>query len=140
MKKGQATDFLMTYGWAILVVIGVIAALAYFGVLDPSKLLPEEVTTMNETNETSVTFEKHCIEWDGWIQRDNMVWNCYDFVGDVSIKCGYNFLENSQLEVIRLKEPIKLKYIENLTGEEEDYVQDIELYNCSRWIKTWGEI
>jgi hypothetical protein len=39
-KKSQAAmEFLMTYGWAILVVIVVIAALAYFGVLDPSKFL-----------------------------------------------------------------------------------------------------
>ncbi len=41
-KKGQAAmEFLMTYGWAILVVIAAIAALAYFGVLDPANLLPE---------------------------------------------------------------------------------------------------
>lgn len=41
-KKGQAAmEFLMTYGWAILVVIAAIAALAYFGVLDPARLLPE---------------------------------------------------------------------------------------------------
>jgi hypothetical protein len=42
MKRGQAAmEFLMTYGWAILVVIAAIAALAYFGVLDPARLLPE---------------------------------------------------------------------------------------------------
>jgi hypothetical protein len=41
-RKGQAAmEFLMTYGWAILVVIAAIAALAYFGVLDPARLLPE---------------------------------------------------------------------------------------------------
>jgi hypothetical protein len=41
-KKAQAAmEFLMTYGWAILVVIAAIAALAYFGVLDPARLLPE---------------------------------------------------------------------------------------------------
>ncbi len=41
-KKGQAAmEFLMTYGWAILVVLAAIAALAYFGVLSPSNLLPE---------------------------------------------------------------------------------------------------
>ena len=45
MKKGQAAmEFLMTYGWAILVVIAAIAALAYFGVLSPSKMLPERCT------------------------------------------------------------------------------------------------
>jgi len=44
-KKGQAAmEFLMTYGWAILVVLAAIAALAYFGVLSPSNMLPERTT------------------------------------------------------------------------------------------------
>ncbi len=45
MRKAQAAmEFLMTYGWAILVVIAAIAALAYFGVLSPAKVLPETAT------------------------------------------------------------------------------------------------
>ena len=45
MKKGQAAmEFLMTYGWAILVVLAAIAALAYFGVLSPDQFLPERCT------------------------------------------------------------------------------------------------
>ena len=45
MKKGQAAmEFLMTYGWAILVVLVAIGALAYFGVLDPNRLLPARCT------------------------------------------------------------------------------------------------
>ncbi len=44
-KKGQAAmEFLMTYGWAILVVIAAIGALAYFGILSPEKVLPERCT------------------------------------------------------------------------------------------------
>lgn len=44
-KKGQAAmEFLMTYGWAILVVLAAIGALAYFGVLSPQNLLPERTT------------------------------------------------------------------------------------------------
>lgn len=35
-------EFIMTYGWAILVVLAAIGALAYFGVLSPSSLLPEK--------------------------------------------------------------------------------------------------
>ena len=35
-------EFLMTYGWAILVVLIAIGALAYFGVLSPEKFLPEK--------------------------------------------------------------------------------------------------
>jgi len=37
-------EFLMTYGWAILVVFVVIGTLAYFGVLNPSALMPEKCT------------------------------------------------------------------------------------------------
>ncbi len=45
MKKAQAAmEFLMTYGWAILVVLAAIGALAYFGVLSPSNLLPSKCT------------------------------------------------------------------------------------------------
>lgn len=37
-----AMEFLMTYGWAILVVLAAIAALAYFGVLSPAKFFPDK--------------------------------------------------------------------------------------------------
>ena len=44
-RKGQAAmEFLMTYGWALLVVLIVIAALAFFGLLNPSRYLPEKCT------------------------------------------------------------------------------------------------
>jgi hypothetical protein len=37
-------EFIMTYGWAILVVLVMVGALAYFGVLNPTNLLPERCT------------------------------------------------------------------------------------------------
>ena len=44
-KRGQAAmEFLMTYGWALLVVLVAIGALASFGVLNPSGFLPETCT------------------------------------------------------------------------------------------------
>ena len=44
-KKSQAAlEFMMTYGWAILVVLVAIGALAYFGVLSPEKFLPDKCT------------------------------------------------------------------------------------------------
>ena len=44
-RKGQAAlEFLMTYGWAILVVLVAVGALAYFGVLSPDKFLPAKCT------------------------------------------------------------------------------------------------
>lgn len=41
-----AMEFLMTYGWAITVVVIAISALAYFGVLDPSKFLAPNQCTL----------------------------------------------------------------------------------------------
>ncbi|MBI4438966.1 hypothetical protein HY640_03485 [Candidatus Woesearchaeota archaeon] len=44
IKAQAALEFLMTYGWAILIVLGAISALAYFGVLNPDRVLPEQCT------------------------------------------------------------------------------------------------
>jgi len=42
-KKGQsALEFLTTYGWAFLVILIMIGALSYFGVLNPSRFLPDK--------------------------------------------------------------------------------------------------
>lgn len=42
-KKSQAaTEFLVTYGWAILGVLIVIGALAYYGIFDTDKYINEE--------------------------------------------------------------------------------------------------
>lgn len=41
-KKSQAAlEFLTTYAWAFIVIAIVIAAIAYFGVLKPQKILPD---------------------------------------------------------------------------------------------------
>lgn len=42
-KRAQAAmEFLLTYGWAIVVVVVAISALAYFGVLNPENFLPNQ--------------------------------------------------------------------------------------------------
>jgi len=42
-RKGQAAlEFIITYGWAILVVIAAIGALTYFGVLNPMRWIPDK--------------------------------------------------------------------------------------------------
>ncbi len=41
VKAQAAIEFLATYGWAFLIILIVIGALSYFGVLSPSKLLPD---------------------------------------------------------------------------------------------------
>ena len=43
-KSQAALEFIMTYGWAILVVLVAIGALAYFGVLNPDQFLPSKCT------------------------------------------------------------------------------------------------
>ncbi len=62
-KKSQAAlEFIMTYGWAILVVLVAIGALAYFGVLSPDRFLPNKCTLQagiacidNKATSTTVT-------------------------------------------------------------------------------------
>ncbi len=55
-SRGQAAlEFLMTYGWAILIIFIMIGALVYFGVFNPSKLMPERCTA-------EIGFQ--CEEWD----------------------------------------------------------------------------
>ncbi|MGV8150646.1 MAG: hypothetical protein ACP5NV_02880 [Candidatus Woesearchaeota archaeon] len=61
-KKAQAAlEFLMTYGWAILVVLAAIGALAYFGVLSPGNLLPNKCTATPGI----VCIEKPVASFDG---------------------------------------------------------------------------
>lgn len=42
-KKSQAAmEFLMTYGWAMMVAMVIISTMAYFGVLNPQQFLPRK--------------------------------------------------------------------------------------------------
>ena len=57
-KKGQAAmEFLMTYGWAILVVLAAIGALAYFGVLSPAKFFPDTCTIASTSGLACLDFK-----------------------------------------------------------------------------------
>ena len=40
LKAQAALEFLTTYGWAFLVILIMIGTLAYFGILNPGKILP----------------------------------------------------------------------------------------------------
>lgn len=80
MRKGQAAiEFLMTYGWAILVVLAAIGALFYFGVLGP------------QTNEYNPA-EHQCTEWTCEYDTGFNVtsYNAIDFCA-VKLKVGENF-------------------------------------------------
>jgi len=45
-RRGQAAlEFLTTYGWAFMVILVMIGALAYFGILSPTRLVPDSCST-----------------------------------------------------------------------------------------------
>ena len=47
-KKAQAAlEFLMSYGWAVLVIIVIISGLAYFGVMNPKKQSTPNICLFN---------------------------------------------------------------------------------------------
>ncbi len=49
--RGQAAlEFLTTYGWAFMVILVMIGALAYFGVINPTSFLPERCQLQGEFN------------------------------------------------------------------------------------------
>ena len=50
VKSQAALEFLTTYAWAFLVILIMIGALAYFGVLSPSKLLPDRCNFGSEVS------------------------------------------------------------------------------------------
>tara|TARA_Y100000310_G_scaffold336379_1_gene420750 strand:- start:2598 stop:3179 length:582 start_codon:yes stop_codon:yes gene_type:complete len=50
LKSQAALEFLTTYAWAFLVILIMIGALAYFGILQPTKLLPDRCNFGAEIN------------------------------------------------------------------------------------------
>jgi len=48
VKAQAALEFLTTYGWAFLIIFIMISTLAYFGILNPSKILPNRCTFSSE--------------------------------------------------------------------------------------------
>lgn len=58
MKKGQtALEYLMTYGWAILIVIVVVAALYSLGLTKPCRWVGTQVSGFGETPVSGIKFD-----------------------------------------------------------------------------------
>ncbi len=53
-------EFIMVYGWAILVVVVAVGALAYFGLLSPNNILPQCVDDCNIVNENIIMYTIQC--------------------------------------------------------------------------------
>ena len=76
----------------------------------------------------------YCIEWDGWIERDNMIYNCYDLTTQ-TFRCDYEILRDGR---------IMIKPILNITKDKEGLITSIiygntTYYNCTRWLKSKWE-
>lgn len=64
-KKGQgALEFLMTYGWAFLVIIVMIGALVYLDVLDPTRFTPDSMKAEQICENNNGKFDKYDRELD----------------------------------------------------------------------------
>lgn len=73
-------------------------------------------------------YEVYCIEWEGFINRDMMVVNCYDFVNQ-EIRCDWSINPNNQQLTV-------LNY--TINGEVQGNRPDlIGVYNCSRYVKIY---
>ena len=91
-KRGQAAlEFLMTYGWAILVVLVIIGALAYFGVLNPDTLIPEKCSL-----ETGINCQDWQLETDAMhLQLQNGIGKRIDIMNmTASESQGDGYCEN----------------------------------------------
>jgi hypothetical protein len=92
-KRSQAAmEFLMTYGWGILVVLAAIVSLAYFGVLNPGKFFPEACTLQSTSGLACLDFKvnpdaAHLLIMNGG-GRDMIIGNIT--VGDCSAVFNYN--------------------------------------------------
>jgi len=67
-KSQAALEFLTTYAWAFLVILIMIGALAYFGVLNPSKILPPRCNFGSELTCLDYTIDEGPAANDGSVR------------------------------------------------------------------------
>jgi hypothetical protein len=141
-KKSQAAmEFLMSYGWALLVVLLVIAALAYFGMLNPERFLPDKVNLGTGLTVTSSTLDERYLTL---IVNNGMGKALYNFAINATL-CGtdgvssgsYTFAEGEskkilipctkQLKNSKFKSDLKVTYTTNTYGEQVSHVSSGDL-------------
>ena len=77
-KRGQAAlEFLTTYGWAFMVILVMIGALAYFGVLNPDRFLPERCSIGPE-----FSCDEHILSAEGYSGNGELRMILSNQVGD----------------------------------------------------------
>jgi len=85
--KGQtALEYLITYGWAILVILVVLAVLWYYGVFNPNKWEKQCPTILEKYNVSS------CDEYNRLVpscqfENANKTCDCSIVNGNLNLKC-----------------------------------------------------
>lgn len=131
-------EFLMTYGWTILVVLAAIAALAYFGVLNPAKFFPESCTLPSTTGMACLDFNvfpgsAHLLIMNSG-GRDLNIVNVS--VGDCVTEFNIDFPDGSSrlFDVtgcsfgnvgVKLKQPVSISYRDTYSGFQKTAVGSI---------------
>lgn len=139
-KAQAALEFLTTYGWAILVVMVAIGALAYFGVLNPSKSLPERVVFGNGLSSNDALLAKDdqgnsfarvklLNGLGNTIYITDVLWSSGETEGDCYSPYPSNILADAEFEVVcvlsditsddKLKVNIDVKFTKTEGGFEQ---------------------
>jgi len=144
-KKSQAAlEFLMTYGWAILVVLVAVGALAYFGVLSPCRLYqigcpkenfnPEihECTAWTETPYGSKN-PYTCIQWQKKLTRAEMDAKASELCDNLRIK-----FNSPRADEIYPEYKEKLELMQNSTPKGWIYIPESQniIENKPRLLRT----
>lgn len=104
MKKAQsAVEFLITYGWAFLVILVVIGALVYFDVLSPSRFIPDSC----RSGDPLVSCDEYLVQASAASTADSvqliltnqgsLPWNTLTVTGNTSSNsaCSQNAIANT---------------------------------------------
>jgi len=110
-KKGrQVMDFLLTYGWVMLVILVAIGALAYFGIFNPEKYTHK----FNDTETQEITNQiclKYCNE------LENMELDFCMPIDEERVKIGCYTIKDGPCEELEnnITECVKIIDIKNVT-------------------------
>lgn len=106
MEKGQAAiEFLLTYGWILLVFLIAIGALLYFGYLSPETFSREycEITPGLECHGVKATSEEISLEVTNAMGQDVFIKEIQENTGKCFIKEGTT-LKNKEQKTLTLRE------------------------------------
>ncbi len=113
-RKGQAAfEYLVTYGWAFIVIIGAIAVLAYFGFLNPQRYIPNNCDFGEQlkcvdfliVNQTAPNVNGYIVlRMRNNFEADISITGASDITGDVSLENPVNIAKG---EIKRVEIAIK---------------------------------